>query len=134
MKSFIYSAIKLSNAKPDVLCVSESITDDDQFKYINTGDGYFSDLPREDQINYLLLIAAEQDEFETSFLYAALKLFNSKYSRSIYSKPVLGEDITSTRHGKCLVYQNFREESCFAQSKQFNIDFALLIAAAEGEI
>ena len=62
MKSFIYSAIKLSNAKPDVHCVSESITDDEQFKHINLGDVYFCDLPREDQINYLLLVAAEQGE------------------------------------------------------------------------
>ena len=134
MKSFIYSALKLSIAKPDVHCVSKSITDDDQFKYINTGDVYFRAVPREDQINYLLLIAAEQDEFENSFLYAALKLFSSEYSRSIYSKPVLGENITSTRHSTCRIYQNLLKESCFAQSKQFNIDFALLIAAAEGEI
>ena len=62
MKSFIYSALKLSNAKPDVHCVSKSITDDDQFKYINTGEVYFRAMPREDQINYLLLIAAEQGE------------------------------------------------------------------------
>ena len=62
MKSFIYSALKLSIANPYVQCVAESITDDEQFKYINTGNVYFSDLPREDQINYLLLIAAEQGE------------------------------------------------------------------------
>lgn len=62
MKSFIYSALKLSIAKPDVQCVSESITDDEQFKFINTGDVYFSGLPREDQINYLLLIAAAKGE------------------------------------------------------------------------
>lgn len=134
MKSFIYSAIKLSNAKPDVHCVSKSITDNEQFNHINTGEVYFRAIPREDQINYLLLIAAEQDEFETSFLYAALKLFSSEYSRSIYSKPVLGENTKSARHRKCCIYQNFREEQCFAQSKQFNTDFALLIAAAEGEI
>ena len=134
MKSFIYSAIKLSAAKPDVHCVSEPITDDEQFNHINTGDFLFSGSPREDQINYLLLVAAEQDEFENSFLYAALKLLNCEYSRSIYSNFVLGEDITSARHGKCLVYQNFIEESCVDQSKQFNTDFALLIAAAEGEI
>ena len=62
MKSFIYSALKLSIAKPDVHCVSESITDDDQFKYINTGEVYFRAIPREVQINYLLLVAAEQGE------------------------------------------------------------------------
>lgn len=62
MKSFICSALKLSIAKPDVHCVSESITDDEQFKFINTGDVYFRAVPREDQINYLLLIAAEQGE------------------------------------------------------------------------
>lgn len=62
MKSFIYSALKLSNAKPAVHCVSESITDDEQFNYINLGDAHFSFSSREDQINYLLLIAAEQGE------------------------------------------------------------------------
>ena len=62
MKSFIYSALKLSNAKPDVHCVSESITDDEQFNYINTSDYMFSGSLREAQINYLLLIAAEQGE------------------------------------------------------------------------
>lgn len=134
MKSFIYSALKLAAAKPDVHCVSESITDDEQFNYINTGDVYFRDLPREDQINYLLLVAADLGEFENSFLYAALKLLSSEYSSTIYSKHVLGENTKSARHLKCLSYQNFREEQCFAQSKQFNIDFALLMAAAEGEI
>ena len=134
MKSFIYSALKLSKAKPDVHCVSKSITNDEQFKYINTGEVYFRNLPREVQINYLLLVAAEQDEFENSFLYAALKLFNCEYSRSIYSKSALGEDITSARHCKLLVYQNLAEEKCSDQSKQFNIDFALLIAAEQGEI
>ena len=62
MKSFIYSALKLSSAKPGVHCVSESITDDKQFNYINTGEVYFRAVPREDQINYLLLVAAEQGE------------------------------------------------------------------------
>ena len=62
MKSFIYSALKLSNAKPDVHCVSESITDDEQCNHINTGEVYFRAIPREDQINYLLLIAAAEGE------------------------------------------------------------------------
>lgn len=62
MKSFIYSALKLSTAKPDVHCVSESITDNEQFNHINTGEVYFRALLREVQINYLLLVAAEQGE------------------------------------------------------------------------
>lgn len=62
MKSFIYSALKLSIAKPNIHCVSESITDDEQFNHINLGDAHFSFSSREDQINYLLLVAAAEGE------------------------------------------------------------------------
>lgn len=128
MQSFIHSALKLHADDIGFCCADTQITDEVQFNYMNDSYvGSLYDLSKQTQLNYLLLMAAEQGEFENSFVYSALKLFHHPY----LCMTLADSRVTTIKQWR-KIEKHF--DTVMLTPRETQVNFLLLIAASEGEL